>query len=160
MTPRAAGRAGWWSWGLLAVVLLGALAVGTFDRQAEQTEAERVRAVAETVKCPQCASQSVANSDAPAAEAVRTEIERRLAAGESPDDVRAYLAGRYGEDILLNPTSSGVTGLVWILPVVALVAAGAGLVVVFRRWQAKATVSASDADRARVAAARRARAAR
>lgn len=150
------GRAGWWSWGLLAVVLLGALAVGTFDRQAELTDAEQVRAVAETVRCPQCASQSVANSDAPAAEAVTNEIERRLAAGESPDEVRSYLAGRYGEEILLNPTSSGVTGLVWILPVVALVAAAAGLVAVFRRWQSKDTVSASDADRERVATARRA----
>jgi cytochrome c-type biogenesis protein CcmH/NrfF len=46
--------------------------------------------------------------------------------------------------------------LVWILPVVAAAAAGAGLVVVFRRWSRDAgTASVSDADRDLVAEALR-----
>ncbi len=146
-----------WSWALLAVVVVGALAVGTFDGEGELTRVEEIRAVAETVKCPKCPSQSVANSDAPAAEAMRVEIERRLDAGDSPNQIRSYLAGQYGEEVLLTPTSSGISGLVWVLPVAGLVVVGAGLTAAFRRWQAAEPVTATDADRHRVAAAQRSR---
>jgi cytochrome c-type biogenesis protein CcmH/NrfF len=53
----------------------------------------------------------------------------------------------WGESILLTPDSSGVGGLVWVLPVVALVLALAGVGYVFWRWRGMAPVHASDADR-------------
>jgi cytochrome c-type biogenesis protein CcmH len=123
------------SWVAMAVVLVAALGYGSLaDRPAPTPEAH-MRAVAETIKCPTCRSQSVADSDAPASDAIRAEILRRLEAGESDDEIRAYFASRYGEQILLTPRSSGAVGLVWILPVVALVAAVAGLAWAFLRWR-------------------------
>ena len=80
--------------------------------------------MAETLKCPTCRSQSVADSEAPSAKAIRAEIARRLEAGESEDEIRDYLVSRFGEEILLTPSSSGVTGLVWVLPVVAVALGG------------------------------------
>jgi cytochrome c-type biogenesis protein CcmH len=94
-----------------------------------------VLAVAETIKCPTCRSQSAADSDAPASQAIRAEILRRIDAGDSDDEIRDYFASRYGEQILLTPRSSGAVGLVWILPVVGLVAAAAGLTWAFLRWR-------------------------
>ena len=49
--------------------------------------------------------------------------------------------------MLLTPTATGVTTLVWIIPVVALVLAIAGLAVAFRRWKRKGDVHATAADR-------------
>ncbi len=66
---------------------------------------------------------------------IRTDIARRVEAGETDDEIRAYLVGRFGEESC-SPRGRRVSGLVWVLPVVALVAAVAGLVVTFRRWRA------------------------
>ena len=121
-------------WAVLGVIVIGALVFGVTDRD-DQTDAERAQSIAESVACPACSGQSVASSDAPAAANLRTDIERRVAAGESDEEIRAAYAARFGEEILLNPPSSGVAAAVWVLPVVAVVAGGAGLVVAFRRWR-------------------------
>ncbi|HEY6698465.1 MAG TPA: cytochrome c-type biogenesis protein CcmH, partial [Acidimicrobiales bacterium] len=74
----------------------------------------------------------------------------RIDQGASDDAIRDELVATWGESILLTPDSSGVGGLVWVLPVVALVLALAGVAYVFWRWRGTATVHASDADRALV----------
>lgn len=124
----------WAPWALLVVVVASALLVGTTDRDTT-TDAQRAQRIAESVRCPTCRGQSVASSDAPAAANVRTEIERRVAEGESDDQIRAALVARFGGSIQLNPPRSGVAGLVWVLPVAGLVFAGGGLVFAFRRWR-------------------------
>lgn len=117
------------------------------------TPAERVRDVAATIKCPTCRSQSVADSDAPAARAIRGEIERRMSDGESADEIRAAVAATYGDDVLLTPSRSGAEGLVWMLPVVALVLGLAGVAAAFARWRREPSGVASEADRELVAQA-------
>jgi cytochrome c-type biogenesis protein CcmH/NrfF len=87
---------------------------------------------------------------APAAQAIRTEIRRRIDAGQSRREIEAYLEGRYGSDILLTPPSSGIGGLVWVLPVVAIVGAAAGLGVALRRWSRRSLEHPTDEDRALV----------
>jgi cytochrome c-type biogenesis protein CcmH/NrfF len=123
------------SWLLMAVVLLGALVIGTRGDSGPQTDDDRARSIALTIKCPTCRSQSAAESDAPAAKFIREEIARRIEAGESDDQIRGYFASRYGQEILLTPASSGVASLVWVLPVAAGIIATAGLAVAFRRWK-------------------------
>jgi cytochrome c-type biogenesis protein CcmH len=96
----------------------------------------------------------VADSDSDAANGIRTLIDERIAAGASDAEIRDELAAAYGERVLLTPGRSGVSSLVWTLPVVALVAAMAGLAFAFRRWRGGGAARASDADRAVVEAAR------
>jgi len=124
----------WGSWVLLVLVVVAALVVGTTDT-GPQTEEERIESIASSVRCPTCRGQSVADSDAIAAENVRREIARRVGEGESDDDIRAALAARFGDGIILTPSRSGVTGLVWVLPVAGAVVGAAGLVFAFRRWR-------------------------
>ena len=143
-----------WSWLAMVLVLAGALAVGLQPDDTARTPEERVFEVASGYKCPTCRSQSVADSEAPTAKAIRAEIGRRLEAGESEQSIRDYLVGRFGEEVVLTPSSSGVTGLVWIIPVVAVTLAAAGLGLAFRRWRRRPSISASAEDRSRVAAAR------
>lgn len=127
------GRARTLSYVLMAVVAATVLVVAALDQSAV-TDDDRVQAIAATIQCPACSGQSVAGSNASSAQAIRAEIEDRVAEGESDDEIRAYFASRYGEQILLNPPSSGAGAVVWVAPVVALAVASVGLVAAFRRW--------------------------
>jgi cytochrome c-type biogenesis protein CcmH len=143
-------------WVLLAAVVAGALVVGALGDRGPRTQGERVDAVAKTVKCPTCRSESVYESRSAAAQNLRNEIARQVSAGRTDDEVRAYIAERFGEGLLLTPGTSGVPALVWVLPVVAVVLAGGGLALAFRRWRDQDAADAravTDDDRALVAAA-------
>lgn len=129
------------------LVVLGALAVGASGSDAPSTDAERAQAVAGTVRCPTCQGQSVASSDAPAAVEIRREIDRRVAAGEDDDEIRGALTAAYGDGILLNPPASGVAGLVWVLPVAAIVIAIGALAYALRRWRPTSAAPVTDDDR-------------
>ncbi len=152
---RALSRARW-PWIVLVALLAGALVVAAIGDTGSRTTAERARSVAESIKCPTCQGQSVADSSAPAARSIRTEIARRLESGETDDEIRDYIAGIYGEEALLTPPRDGVAGLIWFLPVAGLVAAIGGLAVVFRRWRVPEDIDVSNEDRVLVERARRA----
>lgn len=122
-------------WLVLAVILAGALWVGAQRSSDPKTLDERVLSVAREVRCPTCESQSAADSNAPASEAIRAEIRTQLERGRTPGQVRGYLVSRFGTDILLKPEASGVAGLVWAIPVVVLIAALTALGLAFRRWR-------------------------
>jgi cytochrome c-type biogenesis protein CcmH len=138
----------------MAAVLVLALVVGVTGDRAPRTENDRVDAIASEVRCPTCESLSAAESDAAAAQAVRDEIRTRLRAGESEDQILAFLAGRYGDDILLRPEATGMAGLVWALPVVVVLLAVAGLAWRLGRRRPDPSVPTSD-DRDLVAEALR-----
>lgn len=138
-------------WLVLALAVFGALLIATAGGEGrDASPAARADAIARGVRCPTCAGQSVAESAAPAAQAVRAEIRRRVDAGQSRREIEAHLESRYGSDILLTPPRSGVGSVVWILPVVSVVAAAAGLWLALRRWSRRSLAHASDEDRALV----------
>jgi cytochrome c-type biogenesis protein CcmH len=137
-------------WVLMAFVLVVALVVGGRGDGSPRTPEERVNAIAREVRCPTCQGLSAAESDAKAAQAVRDEIRRRVSQGQDDGAIRAYLVSRYGRDILLKPEASGVASLVWTIPVVAGIAAVAGLVAAFLRWRRRTEAEVTDEDRALV----------
>ncbi len=137
------------SWFLIIALVLVSVVRATVDDGPPRTQAEQVRAIALTGKCPTCAGQSVAGSESAAARAIRAEIAVRVADGESPDAIRAAISRAY-DDVLLTPSGSGAEGLVWVLPVVALAAALAALSATFARWRRTPMAHATDDDRAAV----------
>lgn len=146
-----------WGWLVIAALVVVALVRAGVDEGSPRTEADRVRSIAATMKCPVCAGQSVAESDVEAARAIREEITRQVDDGRSDDEIRDAIAVSYGDRIQLTPRASGFEGLVWTAPVVALVLALAGIASAFARWRQAATASATEADRALVEEARAAR---
>ncbi|MDQ3679734.1 MAG: cytochrome c-type biogenesis protein CcmH [Actinomycetota bacterium] len=135
-------------------LLMVALVAGSRGSGQPPTPAQRADRIAREVRCPTCESQSAADSRAPTSDAIREEIRRRVDAGEGDAEVRSFLVSRYGKDILLKPEARGVAGLVWVLPVVALVCALAGLALAFGRWRARPCSKVTLEDQALVAEAR------
>ena len=138
------------SWGVLALVLVGALAFGSRGQSGPPTEDQRVERITSVVRCPTCRGLSAAQSDAPSAESIRDEVRRRVVDGETDAQIKGYLVSRYGEDILLQPEAEGVGVLVWALPLVAGAAAVGGLVLVLRRRRVQPGRKASAEDQALV----------
>lgn len=85
-------------------------------------EAE-ARALMEEVRCLVCEGQSVADSDADMAGDMRALIRRRIDAGESAAEVRAWLIDRYGDAISYRPPMRPATWPLWAAPAL-FVAAG------------------------------------
>jgi cytochrome c-type biogenesis protein CcmH len=77
-----------------------------------------------TLRCLKCQSQSIADSDAPMAGDMRHQVRSRILAGESPDQIRAWLIARYGDYVSYEPEVSATTWPLFAIPVlvIALVA--------------------------------------
>lgn len=140
-------------WVALLVVAAAALVIGSQRDGPPSSLAERVNAIAVGVRCPVCGGQNVADSNTYAAQAIKTDITRRLRSGETSAQIRAYLVSRYGTRILESPPAGGIAGLVWWVPAVAIPAAGVGLFVALRRSRSGTAPPPSEADRALVDAA-------
>jgi cytochrome c-type biogenesis protein CcmH len=123
--------------------------VGSLGSRGPVTDDDRSLAIARTVQCPVCQGETVAESNAAAAQNIRIRIDESVRAGQTDEQIRAYLDAQFPGSVL-TPPSSGIAGLVWVVPVVALVLALAGLALAFRRWSSPTDHHASAADRALV----------
>lgn len=123
------------SWATLAILVVSGLTYGTVADRGPEALEDRVEDIASTIRCPQCRGQSAADSDASTAQALRAEVRDRLEHGDSGDEIRAYFASRYGDEILLTPPSTGTGSVVWVLPVAATVTAAGLLFWRLIRWQ-------------------------
>lgn len=74
-----------------------------------------------SVRCLVCQGQSIADSDADMASDMRAMIRRRIAAGEKPEDIRAWLIERYGNWVSYKPAFDAQTAPLWIAPLLLLV---------------------------------------
>ena len=138
----------------LALLALGlAIAVaGRGTAQQPSTAADsialerRTREVASELRCPVCQGESIQESPAELAQEMKSVVRDQLAAGRTPDEVKAFFVARYGDWILLRPRAGGVNALLYWLPPLALVAGLVFVLVLARRWmRAGAPVPASSA---------------
>ena len=141
-------------WSGAAALVVGAIVWAAWPSSGPATPASRARELATELRCPDCQALSVADSVSSSAEAIRADLLRRTTAGESDAEIRQVYVNRYGESILLKPTSTGLGLLVWVLPVVALALAAVGLGLAFAKWRGQPRLPATDADEALVEEAR------
>ena len=116
---------------LLAVGLVLALRPGV-----EPSAAERTDALARELRCPDCQGLSVADSPTRSAQEIRRQISSLVAGGAGDEEVRGHFVARYGEWILLAPSSPAH----WVIPFAVVAAAAAGLVA----WLARRRPAVAD----------------
>jgi len=98
------------------------------DRQLPDPRQEaQAQALMDELRCLVCQGQSIADSDAELAGDMRDLVRRRIAAGEQPAAIRAWLIRRYGSWISYRPTAEPAAWPLWLAPL-ALLALGALLI--------------------------------
>jgi cytochrome c-type biogenesis protein CcmH len=88
---------------------------------------ERAQALMAELRCLVCQGQSIADSDAELAGDMRDLVRRRIAAGERPNAIRAWLIQRYGSWISYKPTDEPAAWPLWLAPI-GLLLVGAWLI--------------------------------
>jgi cytochrome c-type biogenesis protein CcmH len=72
------------------------------------------------LRCLVCQNQNLADSDAPLAQDLRQEIYDMMMAGQTDEQIKAFMVDRYGDFVLYRPPVQGNTLALWVLPVVLL----------------------------------------
>lgn len=138
---------------VIFVLLAGiALAVEP-DEILDDPELEaRARAISKDVRCVVCQNEPIDSSNAGVARDLRILIRERLVAGDSDDEVRAFLVEKYGDYVLFKPPFNAKTYVLWLAPfaLLGLGALAAGLALSRRRDSNAGQAGLSDADEARV----------
>ena len=91
------------------------------------------RELMHTLRCLKCQSQSIADSDAPMAGDMRHQVRSRIAAGEEPEAIRAWLVERYGDYVSYEPVISSSTWPLFAVPILIVLVAAAALLRRLRR---------------------------
>ena len=92
------------------------------NRQLPDSRQEaNARALMEELRCLVCQGQSIAESDAEIAGDMRHLVRTRIAGGESPSAIRAWLVERYGNWVSYRPPAEPVGWPLWAAPLVLLV---------------------------------------
>ncbi len=95
------------------------------DRQLDDPALEaKARDLMTTIRCLTCQSQSIADSNASLAGDMRSEIRQRIAQGEAPEHIRAWLIQRYGDWVSYVPTAAPILWPLWAAPLVLLFLGG------------------------------------
>lgn len=87
---------------------------------ADPAQEARALEVMQRLRCIQCQGQSIHDSDAPIAAAMRHEVRERIEAGQSEAEIERWLIERYGDWISFAPPARGGGLLLWLLPVLLL----------------------------------------
>jgi cytochrome c-type biogenesis protein CcmH len=130
---------------LLTGLTIAALALGAHAALAQDGAAptpapgsseiseDQVNVIASQLFCPVCQNVPLDVCGTQACADWRAEIRSMLAQGKSTQDIKTYFASRYGQRVLATPEAQGINTLVWILPIVGVVAGLAVAIVALRR---------------------------
>ena len=100
---------------------------------------ERARELSKGLRCLVCRNENIDDSNAELARDLRLLVRERLVAGDTDEEAVAYIVDRYGEYVLLKPTTSGANWLLWLAgPAMMVIAAFLGWRFVRNRSSARA----------------------
>ena len=137
-------------------LLLMSLAVAAWGGEAAPAAEDpalerRVMSLSAELRCLVCQNQSLADSNAPLAVDLRNQVRDKMRAGMSDDEIVDFMVARYGDFVLFRPPFKLTTALLWLGPLLLLVAGIATLLYrLTRRREAPATeLTESERERAR-----------
>ncbi len=137
---------------LLALLIAGpAFAVSNPSEMLPDRRQEiRAEAIGHQLRCLVCQNESVEDSDADLARDLRHIIRTRVEAGDSDQQVVAWMVARYGDFVRLKPPFDAQTLVLWLAPLLAL-CVGAGAVLLARRHRQEPAAPLSGDERRRLA---------
>ena len=119
-------------WSLIALALMAFLVA--VPVLAQEPSADDINEVAKKLSCPTCTGINVADCPTETCAQWRAKIGEMLAEGNSEQEILDYFADRYGDHVLQVPPKRGFFVLVWLLPVIAIIAGLVWLAYLMRGW--------------------------
>ena len=120
-----------------ALLLLLTVSAGAVSNPAEllpdPVQERRAEAIGAQLRCLVCQNQSVEDSDADLARDLRRIVRQRVVAGDSDRQVMHWMVARYGDFVRLRPPFEPLTWVLWLSPLLALLAGLAAVLLARRR---------------------------
>jgi len=112
----------------------------------------RARSISKNLRCLVCQNQSIDDSDAALAKDLRIMVRNQIVSGKSNEQIISDIVARYGDFVLLKPPINQKTLILWLSPVLILLAGGMSIYIYFRkRKSAAAETLLSDAEKEKLA---------
>jgi cytochrome c-type biogenesis protein CcmH len=137
---------------ILALIASPAVAVNPDEVLDDPAMEARAREISAELRCVVCQGENIDESNASIARDLRLLVRERLVAGDSNEAVIAFIVDRYGEFVLMRPTSEGANVLLWWAgPALFLTAAvGAGFYLRRRSRSEELAAALSDDEKTRL----------
>jgi len=116
------------------IVVLAALALMLAAPAAASEQHPSLAELEGQLMCPICQGETLAQSNSPAAQRIKVEIQRRIAAGDTRSQIKQKLVDQFGPAVLAAPPRKGFDLLAWWLPFAGLAAAVAVVSAAAWRW--------------------------
>lgn len=103
---------------------------------------DQVNEVAKELYCPLCTGLRLDNCELKVCDGMKNIIRKKLTAGESTEQIKAYFVEQYGEKVLGVPSRQGFNLLAWVFPFVTLAVAGGWVYYAARLWARRRAATA------------------
>jgi cytochrome c-type biogenesis protein CcmH len=110
-----------------------AAAIGLDEILPDPAQEARAREISKELRCVVCQSESIDDSNAEIARDLRLLVRERITAGDSDEEVLAYVVDRYGEFVLFRPPMSAANAPLWLAGPVFLIFGAALVAAILRR---------------------------
>lgn len=98
-------------------IIFSSLTVGESLYEFDSIEDEkRFYTLIKEIRCPKCTSGSLASSNAPVSEDIKSKIIQLIKEGKSDKEIKEFLSDRFGNQVLYNPGFSKDTYFLWFAP--------------------------------------------
>lgn len=124
-------------------------AIDTYHFTSEDQE-QQFRQLTEQLRCPKCQNNSIADSNSMIAADMRLKVYQLMEQGEDRQQIIDYMVARYGNFVTYEPPVTPSTLILWVLPVLFIIAGGGMIVLRSRRRAQQATAALDEQQRQRL----------
>ena len=130
---------------LLTLLFSSAQAIDPRAFDSPEDEA-RYQALIEELRCLVCQNQNIADSSAPLAKDLRSQVLEMINQGSTDAEIRTFMTDRYGDFILYAPPVKSSTWALWFGPAVILAGGMIFFIMTLRRRMSLAPETIADPD--------------
>jgi cytochrome c-type biogenesis protein CcmH len=130
---------------ILALIWSGAQAIDprSFDNPEDEA---RYQELIEELRCLVCQNQNIADSSAPLAKDLRSQVLEMINEGKSDAQIKTFMTDRYGDFVLYAPPVKSSTWVLWFGPAAILAGGMVFFIVTLRRRMSLASEALADPD--------------
>lgn len=96
---------------------------GTIYEFSNDEDENRFNKLIKDIRCPKCTSGSLSSSNAPVSEDLKIKIAEMINENKTDNEIKNYVALRFGNDSLYEPELNKDTYLLWFSPFIVLLMA-------------------------------------